>query len=124
LAADDLVTRACSFFEADTIDDFNSAPPIADQTFRLKLAGYQRHRGPLHAQHFGKEFLGQRKSIAVGSVSRLQQPTGQTLMSSVACVASRSEALHNAHNAGRPAALMRLKSGDKMRFVAVPFDPA
>jgi serine protease Do len=34
------------------------------------------------------------------------------------------DALHNAHVAGRPAALLRLKSGDKMRFVAVPFDPA
>ena len=33
-------------------------------------------------------------------------------------------AAHNVHVASRPAALMRLKSGDKMRFVAVPFDPA
>jgi serine protease Do len=34
------------------------------------------------------------------------------------------DALHSAHVAGRPAALMRLQSGDKMRFVAVSFDPA
>jgi serine protease Do len=34
------------------------------------------------------------------------------------------EALHNAHVAGRLAALMRLQSGNKLRFVAVPFDPA
>jgi serine protease Do len=34
------------------------------------------------------------------------------------------EALQNAHVAGRPAVLMRLQSGDKVRFVAVPFDPA
>jgi serine protease Do len=34
------------------------------------------------------------------------------------------EALHNAHVAGRLAALMRLQSGEKVRFIAVPFDPA
>jgi serine protease Do len=34
------------------------------------------------------------------------------------------EALRSASAAGRPATLMRLKSGDKLRFVAVPLDPA
>jgi serine protease Do len=33
-------------------------------------------------------------------------------------------ALNQARDAGRHAALMRLKSGDAMRFVAVPLDPA
>jgi serine protease Do len=35
-----------------------------------------------------------------------------------------TQALQDAYNAGRSAALMRLKSGDSTRFVAVPFDPA
>jgi serine protease Do len=34
------------------------------------------------------------------------------------------KALEDAHNAGRPATLMRLKSAETIRFVAVPFDPA
>jgi serine protease Do len=34
------------------------------------------------------------------------------------------KALENAHNAGPPATLMRLKSAETTRFVAVPFDPA
>jgi serine protease Do len=34
------------------------------------------------------------------------------------------KALEDAHNAGRPATLMRLKSADTTRFIAVPFGPA
>jgi serine protease Do len=34
------------------------------------------------------------------------------------------EALQDAYKAGRSATLMRLKSGDMTRFIAVPFDPA
>jgi hypothetical protein len=33
-------------------------------------------------------------------------------------------ALHNAHAAGRPSTLMRVRSGDTTRFVVVPFDAA
>jgi len=34
-----------------------------------------------------------------------------------------SSALNEAHSRGRQAALIRLKSGDTLRFIAVPVDP-
>ena len=35
-----------------------------------------------------------------------------------------SNALNEVHSRGRQAALMRLKSGNTLRFIAVPVDPA
>jgi hypothetical protein len=88
-AAPDLVTLACFVFETIAIDDVDLAAPITDQALRLKLTGYQCHRASLHAEHFGKKFVCQRQHVAVGAISRLQQPTAKTLLDMMECVASR-----------------------------------
>ena len=71
------------------IDDVDAAPSIFDQTRRLKRSGDRRHARPLHAQHFGKKFLGQRNGVAFAPVTGLQQPSAKSLFDLMKRIASR-----------------------------------
>lgn len=60
-----------------SIDDLNPAAAVVDEAKFLKLSGQHRDRGPLHAEHFGEEFVRQGYDVAVASVVRLQQPSAK-----------------------------------------------
>jgi len=65
--ADKSITFARCLDQALPVEDRDLLPPALDQARLLQTRNRVRDRGPLHAQHFGKQILADRHDVVVAA---------------------------------------------------------
>ena len=71
---------AGNLFQTSAVQDGNVAALVGDQPRLLQGAGGHGHAGPAHAEHNGKEFLGEMKMIVPDPVVHMEKPPCQPLL--------------------------------------------
>ncbi len=89
LVPDDAVTLAGHLLQFAAIQDLDPAATGADQAGTLQRAQREIDRGPLHAEHLREKLLRERDLVAVGSIPRVEQPSGEPPLDPVKRVACR-----------------------------------
>src|SRR5947209_7730087 len=70
--ADGAIAFARGFLELGPVEYGYASPRVADSAVVLKRSSDADHRRPVHPQHLGKIFLGQRQLVARNAVLRGQ----------------------------------------------------